>query len=127
MSEPKVNLIITLPGSAMISPEEAKASEKQKTGTGFSTTVVNYVTKGRRHTIYLKIRRTRPVKQVTVLSEEAFRYMTGRRTPGFVKQGIWAELNQRQRLEAHLKRYCHDLGGISYTYSVLGYWAPEEK
>lgn len=125
MSEPKVNLIITLPGSVKISPEEAKASEKQKAGTGFSTTLVNYVTKGKRHTLHLKLLRTKPVKQVTVLSEEAFNYMTGKRTPGFVKQAVWASLNQKQRLEAHLKRYCHDLGGISYTYSVLGEWHPE--
>lgn len=70
-------------------------------------------------TITVKTRKCKPAGQSLNLSMDAYDYMTGKEAPYFVKAKDWERLTKKQRLEAHLKRICEELGGVSFTYAVL--------
>ena len=70
-------------------------------------------------TITVKTRKCKPAGQSLNLSMDAYDYMTGKEAPYFVKARDWERLTKKQRLEAHLKRICEELGGVSFTYAVL--------
>lgn len=123
-NEIKVSLSVTLQGSVMLSQEQAKALEKEKVGTGydtFSMRVKGKKSDGKKdiQTITVKTRKCKPAGQSLNLSMDAYEYMIGKEAPYFVKPGDWEKLTKKQRLEAHLKRICEELGGVSFTYAVL--------
>lgn len=124
MNEIKVSLSIVLQGSIMYSQEQAKALEKEKEGTGYDT--FNMRVEGKKsdgkkdvQTITVKTRKNKPASQSLNLSMDAYDYMTGKEAPYFVKARDWERLTKKQRLEAHLKRIVEELGGVSFTYTVL--------
>ena len=124
MNEIKVSLSITLQGGVMYSQEQAKALEEEKVGTGYDT--FNMRVEGKKsdgkkdaETITIKTRKCKPAGQSLNLSMDAYDYMTGKEAPYFVKAKDWERLTKKQRLEAHLKRICEELGGVSLTYAVL--------
>lgn len=124
MNEIKVSLSIVLQGSIMYSQEQAKALEKEKEGTGYDT--FNMRVEGKKsdgkkdvQTITVKTRKNKPASQSLNLSMDAYECMTGKEAPYFVKARDWERLTKKQRLEAHLKRICEELGGVSFTYAVL--------
>lgn len=123
MNEIKVSLSIVLQGSIMYSQEQAKALEKEKVGTGYDTFNVRVegLKDGKKdaETITIKTRKSKPASQSLNLSMDAYDYMTGKEAPYFVKAKDWERLTKKQRLEAHLKRICEELGGVSFTYAVL--------
>lgn len=123
MNEIKVSLSIVLQGSIMYSQEQAKALEKEKVGTGYDTfnMRVESLKDGKKdaETITIKTRKCKPAGQSLNLSMDAYDYMTGKEAPYFVKAKDWERLTKKQRLEAHLKRICEELGGVSFTYAVL--------
>ena len=124
MNEIKVSLSIVLQGSIMYSQEQAKALEKEKVGTGYDTFSMRVEGKngdGKKDakTITVKTRKCKPAGQSLNLSMDAYEYMTGKEAPYFVKPRDWERLTKKQRLEAHLKRICEELGGVSFTYAVL--------
>ena len=123
MNEIKVSLSIVLQGSIMYSQEQAKALEKEKVGTGYDTfnMRVEDLKDGKKDakTITVKTRKCKPAGQSLNLSMDAYEYMTGKEAPHFVKARDWERLTKKQRLEAHLKRICEELGGVSFTYAVL--------
>lgn len=123
-NEIKVSLSVTLQGSVMPSQEQAKALEKEKEGTGYDT--FNMRVEGKKsdgkkdvQTITVKTRKNKPASQSLNLSMDAYDYMTGKEAPYFVKARDWERLTKKQRLEAHLKRIVEELGGVSFTYTVL--------
>lgn len=118
-NEIKVSLSVTLQGSVMYSQEQAKALEEEKVGTGYDTFSVRVEGKKDIQTITVKTRKCKPAGQSLNLSMDAYDYMTGKEAPHFVKPRDWKELTKKQRLEAHLKRICEELGGVSFTYAVL--------
>ncbi len=123
-NEIKVSLSVTLQGSVMLSQEQAKALEKEKkVGTGYDTfnMRVEGLKDGKKdaETITVKTRKCKPAGQSLNLSMDAYDYMTGKEAPYFVKAKDWERLTKKQRLEAHLKRICEELGGVSFTYAVL--------
>ena len=122
-NEIKVSLSVTLQGSVMLSQEQAKALEKEKVGTGYDTfnMRVEGLKDGKKdaETITVKTRKCKPAGQSLNLSMDAYDYMTGKEAPYFVKAKDWEKLTKKQRLEAHLKRICEELGGVSFTYAVL--------
>lgn len=122
MNEIKVSLSITLQGGVMYSQEQAKALEKEKVGTGYDTfnMRVEGLKDGKKdaETITVKTRKCKPAGQSLNLSMDAYDYMTGKEAPYFVKAKDWERLTKKQRLEAHLKRICEELGGVSFTYTV---------
>lgn len=128
-NEIKVSLSVTLQGSVMLSQEQAKALEEEKVGTGYDTFSMRV--KGKKsdgkesdgkediQTITVKTRKYKPAGQSLNLSMDAYEYMIGKEAPYFVKARDWERLTKKQRLEAHLKRICEELGGVSFTYAVL--------
>lgn len=123
MNEIKVSLSIVLQGSIMYSQEQAKALEEEKVGTGYDTfnMKVEGLKNGKKdaETITVKTRKCKSAGQSLNLSMDAYDYMTGKEAPYFVKAKDWRKLTKKQRLEAHLKRICEELGGVSFTYAVL--------
>lgn len=123
MNEIKVSLSIVLQGSIMYSQEQAKALEKEKVGTGYDTfnVRVESLKDGKKdaETITVKTRKCKPAGQSLNLSMDAYDYMTGKEAPYFMKARDWEKLTKKQRLEAHLKRIVEELGGVSFTYTVL--------
>ena len=107
----------------MYSQEQAKALEKEKVGTGYDTFNIRVegLKDGKKdaETITIKTRKCKPAGQSLNLSMDAYDYMTGKEAPYFVKAKDWERLTKKQRLEAHLKRICEELGGVSFTYAVL--------
>lgn len=122
-NEIKVSLSVTLQGSVMLSQEQAKALEEEKVGTGYDTfnMRVECLKDGKKdaETITVKTRKCKPAGQSLNLSMDAYEYMIGKEAPYFVKPRDWERLTKKQRLEAHLKRICEELGGVSFTYAVL--------
>lgn len=123
MNDVKVSLSIILQGGVMYSQEQAKALEKEKVGTGYDTfnMSIESLKDGKKdaETITVKTRKCKPAGQSLNLSMDAYDYMTGKEAPYFVKAKDWERLTKKQRLEAHLKRICEELGGVSFTYAVL--------
>lgn len=130
MSEIKVSVSITLPGSVMFTQAEAEQLEKEKTGTGFDTKSMvvedkvwdkklkKQVTKSER--ITFKCRKCRPAPMTISLSKEAYEYMRSAESVlSPFKHHQWKGLKPDARLELHIKRLCEALGGLSYTYKVL--------
>lgn len=122
-NEIKVSLSITLQGSVMLSQEQAKALEEEKVGTGYDafSMRVEGLKKGKKdaETITVKTRKCKPAGQSLSLSMDAYEYMIGKEAPYFVKPRDWERLTKKQRLEAHLKRIVEELGGVSFTYTIL--------
>ena len=122
-NEIKVSLSIILQGGVMYSQEQAKALEEEKVGTGYDTFSmrVEGLKNGKKgaETITMKTRKYKPAGQSLNLSMDAYEYMIGKEAPYFVKLRDWEKLTKKQRLEAHLKRICEELGGVSFTYAIL--------
>ena len=123
-NEIKVSLSVTLQGGVMLSQEQAKALEEEKVGTGYDafSMRVEGLKNGKKdaETITVKTRKCKPASQSLNLSVDAYDYMTGKEAPYFVKAGDWERLTKKQRLEAHLRRIVEGLGGVSFTYTILG-------
>ena len=62
---------------------------------------------------------TKQAKQVINITKDSYDYMTSHEAPWFMKSNRWKMLNKKQKLEAHLKRICEDLGGTSYNYKIF--------
>lgn len=121
MSEIKISVSITLPGGVMLTQAEAKQLEKEKAGTGFDITKLKVEDKkGNKDVLSIKTRKYKSCSQSINMSKEAYDYMTSRDgcLPN-VKSFIWAKMNKKSRLEAHLDLVCKALKGTSYTYKVF--------
>lgn len=121
MSEIKISVSITLPGSVMLTQAEAKQLEKQKAGTGFDLTKLRVEdNKGHADVLNIRMRKFKSCSQSINMGKEAYDYMTSRDgCPPNVKSFIWAKMNKKSRLEAHLDLVCKALKGTSYTYKVF--------
>lgn len=121
MSEIKISMSITLPGGVMLTQAEAKQLEKEKTGTGFDITKLKVEDKkGNKDVLSIKTRKYKSCSQSINMSKEAYDYMTSKDSclPN-IKSYMWAKMNKKQRLEAHLDLVCKALKGTSYTYKVF--------
>lgn len=121
MSEIKISVSITLPGGVMLTQAEAKQLEKEKAGTGFDITKLKVEDKkGNKDVLSIKTRKYKSCSQSINMSKEAYDYMTSKdsRLPN-IKSYVWAKMNKKQRLEAHLDLVCKALKGTSYTYKVF--------
>ena len=62
----------------------------------------------------------KPCYQQIKLNKEAYEFMTSK--DGVLRRFnsyIWATMSKKRRLEEHLKDYCSDLKGTSYSYELL--------
>ena len=142
MSEIKLSLSIELQGSTMFSKEECLKTtqkvieRKTKSGKVFKKTIyvqtedLDKMTKGsvritdkngkNPEIITFHTRKCKPATQTINMSKEAYDYMTSKDSclPN-IKSYVWAKMNKKQRLEAHLDLVCKALKGTSYTYKVF--------
>lgn len=113
----KVNLSITLPGSVMLSQQAA-----ENTPNSFDEFKVEVSgPKGEDiEVLTVQTRKCAPASQSLNISKDAYDAMIDKELyPYWCKAGTWAGMNDRMRLEAHLKRIAEGLGGTSFTYQVF--------
>lgn len=121
MSEIKISISVTLPGSVMLTQDEAAHLEKEKAGLGYDMTKLKVEDKKRNTEIlHIRTRKYKSCSQSINMSKEAYDYMTSKDSclPN-IKSYMWAKMNKKQRLEAHLDLVCKALKGTSYTYKVF--------
>lgn len=121
MSEIKISVSVTLPGSVMLTQAEAKQLEKEKTGIGFDITKLKVEDKkGNKDVLSIKTRKYKSCSQSINMSKEAYDYMVSKDgcLPN-IKSYVWVKMNKTQRLKAHLDLVCKALKGTSYTYKVF--------
>lgn len=139
MSEIKVSLTITLPGSVMLSKEEClktiqkEVIVKNKFGKSFKKTIDMQVedwSKMDKHSLSLRVgkdletytyftRKSKPASQSININKEAFEEMSFGECPAWCKPNDWKAMSPKKRLEEHLKRMMEHLGGTSFTYHIF--------
>lgn len=113
----KVNLSIKLPGSVMLSQQAA-----ENTPNSFNEFKIEVSgPKGEdREVLTVQTRKSVPANQSLNISKDAYDAMIDvELCPYWCKAGTWAGMNNKMRLEAHLKRIAEGLGGTSFTYQVF--------
>lgn len=122
MTNVKVNLSILLPGGTMLSVEESTRIAKD--GTRVIDThkhnkfELDVLDRGRKQTIKVFTRKSKPVKQVMHLSEEAYDYMTGPEMPPKFK-GVWKGLKPHEKLRWHCNQIAESMGGTVDDIQIL--------
>lgn len=117
-NEVKVNLTVILKGRVMVS--EQVAQNKPENYDLFSMELYDK-SRNKRDIIKVRTRKCIPAKQTINLSVDAYNTMIDRKECPywFGKPKDWANLSNKQRLEAHLKDITESLGGVSYSYVVF--------
>ena len=73
-----------------------------------------------REVLVVQTRKNVPASQSLHIGKDAYDAMVDKEMrPYWYKAGTWAGMNDKMRLEAHLKRIAEGLGGISFTYQVF--------
>ena len=74
--------------------------------------------KGKIETVKFNTSRCKPCIQTISMSMEAYKYMIS--TPADnTSVNHWKRMSENQRIVAHLKEIQHDLGAISFEFTVL--------
>lgn len=136
----KVSLSITLPGRVLLNNNDClktiykKQSVKLKNGktiermTSYQvddwdktdTHTMQVSDQGKdKETITFYTRKCRTAMQSLKISDIAYKNMLSS-CPETMQPSEWKKLSLKQKLEAHLKEIMEGLGGISYTYQILG-------
>lgn len=113
----KVNLSIKLPGSVMLSQQVA-----ENTPNSFDEFKVEVSSPEGENIEVLTVqtRKCAPASQSLNISKDAYDAMIDvELCPYWCKARTWAGMNNKMRLEAHLKRIAEGLGGTSFTYQVF--------
>ena len=119
MSEIKLNLSLTLPGSVMLSEQECSKNPKDCYD-NFSMKVCKDAKGKQKEIIHIKTRKSKPAKQNIKLSREAYDYMTdGKICPDSKLKKIWGNYTAHQRIKYHCRQIAEALGAISFTFEVL--------
>ena len=132
MIEPKLSLILVLPGSIMVSQQEAENKPEESyeqhslTLREFDKKSKKYITK----TYTYCTRKSIPAKQVLKLSQEAYEAMLEESTsPKYNKviakvKGklirVWDTMSEDARIKKHCELIAHDMGAIGFSYNILG-------
>jgi len=123
----KVILTITLKGATMYTNKEAEDNKLYDNNTMH---VQANIKKGKKIIVDKSIinyltRQCKPAFQTINITQESFEHMISKDScpewmlsPTFNK-GTWKKLNNKQRLEYHLKRTTEALDGVSFSYEVL--------
>lgn len=123
MNEIKVSVSIILPGSILLTQEEAETLEKEQSNSGFekhSQIVENPKNRKDRQVIHYTTRKCRTASQSVKLCKEAYLHMIDKLAcPEWEKRNKWIAKSDKERLESHLQRLTEHLGGISFSYKVF--------
>ena len=111
----KISASFKLKGSVMY-------SEKDKNGEPihYDTNTVNFydTETNKTKTVKLKTSRCKPCTQTISMSKEAYQYMMS--TPvGDMSANHWKQMSENQRIAEHLKETQHDLGAISFEFTIF--------
>lgn len=136
MSEIKVNLSLTLPGSVMLSEQECEENPQESYNE--HKMLIKY-TKGKgkfqkevKKLIVVKTRKQKMVSQNINICEEAYQSMLHTPTSpklskptkldknGDVVERVWDTMSVHERLKEHFDLMAHDLHAVSYSYEILG-------
>ena len=131
MVEPKLSLILVLPGSNMVSQQEAenKPEELTEEHKMLLKSCKSKKDKGP-EVITFRTRKSIPAKQVLKMSQEAYEAMLEESTsPKYNKviakvKGklirVWDTMSEDARIKKHCAIIAHDLGATDFNFNILG-------
>lgn len=130
MVEPKLSLVLVLPGSTMVSQQVAENKPKELTEE-HKMLFKSYKKKNKGpEVITFRTRKSIPAKQVLKMSQEAYEAMLEEPTsPKYSKviakaKGklirVWDTMSEDARIKKHCELIAHDMGAIDFSYSILG-------
>lgn len=129
MSNIKLSVNITLPGSVMMTSQECEENPKVNYDRNFMTLSVKETLPKSKKVSYrsipieYKTRKCKTAQQVIKMCDEAYEYMTSNSCPEWFNSTYggpmrWKRLSKIERLEYHLDRVCKSVGGSSFTYNI---------
>lgn len=130
MVEPKLSLILVLPGSIMISQQVAENKPEELTEE-HKVLFKSYKSKKDKSPkiITFRTRKSIPAKQVLKMSQEAYKAMLEESTsPKYDKviakvKGklirVWDTMSEDARIKKHCELIAHDMGAIDFSYNIL--------
>ena len=131
MVEPKVSLTLALPGSNMVSQQEAENKPEELTEEN-KMFFRGYKSKKDKSpdVITFRTRKSIPARQVLKMSQEAYEAMLEEPTsPKYNKviakvKGklirVWDTMSEDARIKKHCAIIAHDLGATDFTFNILG-------
>ena len=131
MVEPKLSLILVLPGSIMISQQVAENKPEELTEEN-KMLFKSYKSKKDKspEVITFRTRKSIPARPVLKISQEAHEAMLEESTsPKYNKivakvKGklirVWDTMSEDARIKKHCELIAHDMGAIDFSYNVLG-------
>ena len=132
MVELKLSLILVLPGSIMVSQQEAENKPEELTEEHKTFLSKGYKTKKGKgpKVITFRTRKSIPARQVLQMSKEAYKAMLEEPTsPKYSKivakvKGkhirVWETMSEDDRIKKNCELIAHDMGAISFDYNILG-------
>ena len=130
MVEPKLSLILVLPGSIMVSQQVAENKPEEWTEE-HKMFFKNHKSKKNKNpkVITFRTRKSIPAKQVLKMSQEAYEAMLEESTsPKYNKviaevKGkiirVWDTMSEDARIKKHCELIAHDMGAIDFSYNIL--------
>lgn len=130
MVEPKLSLILVLPGSIMISQQVAE-NKPEKLTEEHKMLFKSYKSKKDKspEVITFRTRKSIPARQVLKMTQEAYEAMLKESTsPKYNKviakvKGklirVWDTMSEDARIKKHCELIAHDKGAIDFSYNIL--------
>lgn len=130
MVEPKLSLILVLPGSIMISQQVAENKPEELTEE-HKMLFKSYKSKKDKspEVITFRTRKSIPARQVLKMSQEVYKAMLEESTsPKYDKviakvKGklirVWDTMSEDARIKKHCELIAHDMGAIDFSYNIL--------
>ena len=131
MVEPKLSLILVLPGSIMVSQQVAENKPEELTEEN-KMLLKGYKSKKDKspEVIAFRTRKSIPARQVLKMSQETYEAMLEESTsPKYNKivakvKGklirVWDTMSEDARIKKHCELIAHDMGAIDFSYNILG-------
>lgn len=130
MVEPKVSLILTLPGGVMISQQVAENKPELHEEHTMKIKGFRY-TKNKKEpdTIVFNTRKSIPARQVLKMSLEAYKYMldtpTNQKYNSIVAKSkgkpirVWDTMTEEARIKKHCELIANDMGAVDFEFVIL--------
>jgi hypothetical protein len=130
MVEPKLSLILILPGGTLVSQQAAENKPEELTEEQ-KIVFKNYKSKKDKkpEVVAFRTRKSLPARQVLKMSQEAYEAMLGTSTsPKYNKviaksKGrpirVWDNMSEDARIRKHCELIAHDMGAIDFSFNVF--------
>lgn len=127
MTEPKLSLTLILPGSIMVSQQEAENKPEELTEE-HKMVFKNYKSK-KTEVITFRTRKSIPARQVLKMSQEAYENMLRESTSPKYNRivansknkliRVWDTMTEDIRIKKHCEIIAHDMGAIDFNFNIL--------